>query len=95
MEMEKGISLDRIVPSEKEREQELALAESIIAEIRALGHDAMLVGSIAKNTCLRGAKDIDIFILFPKRVTRKQLEKKGLEIGRRVCSAFKAEAVVH
>jgi tRNA nucleotidyltransferase (CCA-adding enzyme) len=86
---------EQIVPTEAEREKELALAESIIAEIRELGHDAMLVGSIAKNTCLRGAKDVDIFILFSENTTRKQLEKKGLEIGEKVCKAFGAKPDVH
>lgn len=87
--------LDKIIPTEKEREKELALAERIISEIKRLGYDAILVGSIAKDTCLRGSKDVDIFILFHKDTSREQLKKKGLEIGRRVCEAFGADPVVH
>lgn len=80
--------LKRIVSPPKEREAELELANQLVSEVRKHGRDAVLVGSIAKNTCLRGDKDIDIFILFPKNVSREQLEKEGLEIGRKVCKAF-------
>ncbi len=40
------------------------MVQEIINAINREGYDAMLVGSIAKNTCLQGSKDIDIFILF-------------------------------
>ncbi|RLF39727.1 MAG: CCA tRNA nucleotidyltransferase [Thermoplasmata archaeon] len=43
-----------------------------------------LVGSVAKGTYLKDAIDIDIFLLFPKNTSRKELEEKGLTVGRRV-----------
>ena len=43
----------------------------------------MLVGSVAKGTYV-GEPDIDLFILFPESVERKELEKVGLRIGREV-----------
>jgi tRNA nucleotidyltransferase (CCA-adding enzyme) len=87
--------VDELRPGPGEREKELALAAEIIAEIGKHGREAMLVGSIAKNTCLRGDKDLDIFVLFDKAVPRKELEREGLAIGKAVAKAFKAKAGVH
>ena len=87
--------ISELRPTPKERKAELALSESIIGEIRRLGHDAMLVGSIAKNTCLRGDKDLDIFILFDKKMPRKMLERDGLQIGKQVAKAFGVKSGTH
>ena len=43
----------------------------------------MLVGSVAKGTYV-GEPDIDLFVLFPETVERKDLEKIGLRIGQEV-----------
>ncbi|MBN3037202.1 MAG: CCA tRNA nucleotidyltransferase [Candidatus Diapherotrites archaeon] len=85
-----------IKPTGKERERELAIAARIIEAVkRVSGREAMLVGSEAKDTDLKGDKDLDIFILFPKDVPRKELEREGLLTGRRVCQAFSARPRVH
>ncbi len=44
------------------------------------------VGSTARGTWLKGDSDIDVFLLFPKTVTREELERKGLAA---------AKAIVH
>jgi tRNA nucleotidyltransferase (CCA-adding enzyme) len=44
----------------------------------------ILVGSIAKGTDLAGNKDVDLFIQFPQSVSRGDLEKEGLRIGKEV-----------
>lgn len=43
----------------------------------------MLVGSVAKGTYV-GEPDIDLFVLFPESVERKELERVGLKIGQDV-----------
>ena len=43
-----------------------------------------LVGSIAKETYLKDSVDIDLFLLFPITVSRKQLQEAGLSIGRSI-----------
>lgn len=43
----------------------------------------MLVGSVAKGTYV-GKPDIDLFVLFPESVDRKDLERVGLSIGHEV-----------
>jgi len=85
----------KMMPTPNERKKDLELAERVIGEVEKLGFDAMLVGSIAKNTYLHGDKDLDVFILFPKTVPRKKLEKKGLEIGRKVCKNLGVKPDVH
>lgn len=45
--------------------------------------DAVLVGSVAKGTNLKGA-DLDIFIRFDKGYSKKEMESVGLELGHRV-----------
>ncbi len=44
---------------------------------------SMLVGSVAKGTYV-GEPDIDLFVLFPETVERKDLERVGLRIGQEV-----------
>ncbi|MDD5111396.1 MAG: CCA tRNA nucleotidyltransferase, partial [Candidatus Altiarchaeota archaeon] len=51
----------------------------------------ILVGSLAKNTDLRGDKDIDIFIMFDESVERKELEERGLKLGKELFSKLKAK----
>lgn len=87
--------ISELKPTPEERKNELGLAAEIIKEVGKHGHKAMLVGSIAKNTCLRDDKDLDIFILFDKTVPRKVLEREGLEIGKKVAKAFKTKATTH
>jgi tRNA nucleotidyltransferase (CCA-adding enzyme) len=78
-------TIDELRPTEAEKKLEQEIARKIIGLIRQQGLDAMLVGSIAKGTALRGDKDLDIFMLFPKETKREELEKKGLAAGRAVC----------
>ncbi len=55
------------------------------AAISRTGMDlrTMLVGSVAKGTYV-GKPDIDLFVLFPESVDRKDLERVGLSIGNEV-----------
>ncbi|MEA3342752.1 MAG: CCA tRNA nucleotidyltransferase [archaeon] len=52
------------------------------------GLSAKLMGSVAKDTFLSGDKDLDIFVFFSVSFSRKELEKKGLEIGKAVFEKF-------
>jgi tRNA nucleotidyltransferase (CCA-adding enzyme) len=75
--------LERITPSGEENLEDGRVVEFILGKLRSYGAEPMLVGSMAKNTDLRGDKDIDVFILFPAEVGRESLEEKGLEFGKR------------
>ena len=54
-----------------------------------------LVGSVAKNTALKGKSDIDIFIAFPLDTDKKYLKEKGLELAHKCCDEFGCKAQHH
>ena len=62
--------------------------ESIDAEAKA-------VGSVAKNTFLRGKSDIDIFIRFPIEMPMDELKEKGLELAYKTNEALDGTASEH
>ena len=77
--------VSRIKPTKHEIAEERALVRRIAQRLR----DAIppeigieLVGSVAKDTHLRGDRDIDIFLLFPKGCSHEDLVKKGLEYAK-------------
>ncbi len=47
-----------------------------------------LVGSVAKNTALKGKSDIDIFISFPLDTDKQYLKKTGLDLAHEFCDEF-------
>lgn len=48
-------------------------------------------GSASRKTCMKGDKDLDIFVLFPEDTSRKELEEKGINIGKDVFNKFEGE----
>jgi len=85
--------LKEILPTKEEEEKEEKIIEEIFHEIKNKfkGVEPILVGSLAKGTDLREDKDIDIFIKFHKDVPRNELEKKGLDIGKKIFKKLKAK----
>ncbi len=81
--------LERITPTEEEHKKEKAIVEAISKKAEKYGVKPILVGSLAKGTDIRGDKDLDIFIMFHKDVSREELEKKGLDIGKKVFTEMK------
>lgn len=82
--------LEEIKPEEKEEEKLSTTSEELIKKAREasseldLSVEPKLVGSAARGTWLSGERDIDLFLLFPESVSRKELEEKGLEIGKSI-----------
>ncbi|MGI5990949.1 MAG: CCA tRNA nucleotidyltransferase [Methanosarcina sp.] len=83
--------LERIKPTEREKEKLLAVQEELALQVKAaaerLGIQEVLVkivGSAARGTWLSGTHDIDIFISFPEETPRKELENLGMTIAREV-----------
>lgn len=54
-----------------------------------------LVGSVAKNTALKGKSDIDIFIAFPLDTDKQYLKQTGLDLAHRCCDEFNGTASHH
>ena len=83
----KASVLKKVKPSKKEIAAERKMADELMAKIRALegSHvEVMLCGSMARNTHLKGDRDLDIFVLFPEGVPRGQFVKEGLRLGKAV-----------
>lgn len=82
--------LRRVRPTEADRKRIERVASKLIRRVKAacakLGVEAepMLVGSAARGTWLRTERDIDIFILLPEGLSRDELERQGLAVGREV-----------
>lgn len=52
---------------------------------------AMLAGSITRGTWLPDKMEFDVFVLFPEKMTEAQLERAGLEVGRKVIEGLKGK----
>jgi len=79
--------LEEIRPSKLEVESTIANANRTMARLKKIvPKDVSLVvaGSIARSTNLKGDHDIDIFMLFDKKVSHKNLEKMGIEYAKRM-----------
>lgn len=81
--------LSEIRPTEEELERMYLLADQLIAEIRQSGRaDGMMVGSVARKTCVHGDRDLDIFMLFPPSLPREELEQEGLSLARSIAARY-------
>lgn len=82
--------LKKIKPEKEEKEKLSETSEELIKRAREasseldLSIEPKLVGSAARGTWLSGERDIDLFLLFPENVSRKELEKNGLKIGKSI-----------
>ena len=74
--------LERVKPDNKEETRITELAQELIDEAQKNGSDytALIVGSVAKGTFLKGA-DIDLFLKFKEGTN---LKKEGLTVARRI-----------
>lgn len=81
--------LKKIKPDKKEIEKIIKLASSLIKQINKHGYEAMLVGSAARGTFVSGETDLDIFVFFPKETTKEELEKKGVELGKKILRRYR------
>ncbi len=91
-EYEKAV-LERILPSDAEREEVLAMGQKLINTVQEIaGVPAMMTGSVARGTWVKGDKDIDIFMLFPPEISREELQERGLAAGYAVVEKFQGTA---
>ncbi len=76
--------LEKIRPKIEEHRKVQEIAKQVINDINKQGYEAVLVGSSARGTFLTGSNDIDIFVFFPKNVTKEKLEELGVNLGKDV-----------
>ena len=80
--------LKKITPSEQEKQAVHAVIEDVLEETKIIikPHclSVVLAGSFTRNTWLSHKKEFDIFIQFPVETSREDLEKLGLELGKKI-----------
>jgi tRNA nucleotidyltransferase (CCA-adding enzyme) len=80
--------LERIRPQADEREHILNVAGTLIDSVNRCGSaTGMIVGSVARDTWIRGDRDLDIFMLFPPELSREELETEGLALAKMVAES--------
>lgn len=87
--------LQEVAPSEREIEATKDKFNEIKEFIaQKFNKEAVLMGSVAKNTFLKGDKDLDIFVFFPEEVEKEKLEEEGLKVGKTVFDQFGGDYAV-
>lgn len=80
--------LKEITPTSEEVKKLHKVAKTVLSlarkEARKMHADVILAGSATRDTWLPGKKEFDIFILFPPKLKLKDLEKKGIALGKKV-----------
>ncbi len=82
--------LERVRPTLDEREKVRMIIEKItrvakeVSSEFGIHFEARVLGSIAKDTWISGDKDIDFFILFPKKIPVQELKEQGLMIAKKI-----------
>lgn len=88
MNVEKKV-LQLIVPDENQRRMVNETVSQLIEKVRIeagkldVRLTVQLMGSVAKDTYIY-PPDIDIFIMFPPDISREEMERIGLQLGRRI-----------
>ncbi len=73
-----------ITPSLAEKKAEAEMVRGLLKRIHSEkgSHvDAVLAGSMARDTHVKGDRDIDIFVFYPPSLSREKFEKAGLKLG--------------
>jgi tRNA nucleotidyltransferase (CCA-adding enzyme) len=84
--------LEKIKPVQEEELKVKRFINELVRISKTItGLDSMICGSLGKYTWLRGDHDIDLFIAFDKSISREELEKHGLEFGRKIVKEFRGE----
>jgi tRNA nucleotidyltransferase (CCA-adding enzyme) len=85
--------LKKIKPSPEERKSLNSVIRKCLKvakkEARKFKAKPIIAGSVTRDTWLPGKKEFDVFILFPPKMTVKQLEKRGLEVGKKIIKELK------
>ncbi|WP_414837504.1 CCA tRNA nucleotidyltransferase [Candidatus Nanosalina sp. VS9-1] len=85
-------AVDQFYPEQEEFDELERAYEKISGFIQEeFGFETFFAGSAGRKTCMTGDRDLDLFVLFPEDMERRELEQKGLEIGRKVFEEFEGE----
>jgi len=86
---EEKILAEQLRPTDEERNYVMDVARHILDTVKKSEKvQGMVVGSIARNTWIRGDRDLDVFLLFPPEISREELEREGLALARNIARTF-------
>jgi tRNA nucleotidyltransferase (CCA-adding enzyme) len=95
MKMDLKSVLDNIKPSKREEEKMRSFTDRLISTASKLSKvKPLLCGSIEKGTWLSEKSEVDLFLLFKLSLSKKQLEKKGLELAKKIIRVMKGKYVI-
>ncbi|MEM5777700.1 MAG: CCA tRNA nucleotidyltransferase, partial [Candidatus Aenigmatarchaeota archaeon] len=87
--------LKKIKPKSKEEIKIKLIAKKILETSTSMASvhkaEVILAGSLTRDTWLPNKNEIDIFILFPKNLSIKQLEEVGLDVGKKIIESLKGK----
>ena len=99
--MDYELILKDIKPTDEEKTKIDNISQELIDFLQKTCDDeninakVSLVGSVAKNTALKGKSDIDIFIAFPLDTDMQYLKDTGLSLAHKCCNEFRGIASHH
>jgi tRNA nucleotidyltransferase (CCA-adding enzyme) len=80
--------LREIKPTEEQREKLERLSKKALEisekEAKKVNAEAMIAGSLTRDTWLPDKNEFDIFLIFPKTLPIEKLEKLGLKLGKKI-----------
>jgi len=90
--------LAKITPTEKEREETNRIKKIIVEAaqeiIKPHSLEMTLAGSYIRDTWMRHKKEFDVFVIFPEACKREELEKLGLDIGKKLTEKLKGKHTI-
>lgn len=87
--------LEKIEPTKEENLKKIKISEEIIEKINSFGYNAVLVGSLAKDTNLKEDFDMDIFVKFDINKKKEEMEKEIEEIGKKILNDYEIDYAEH
>ncbi len=81
--------LRRVKPTEEEQKKVQEAGKELKKRLEQLGGSfsrVVLAGSAARNTNLRGSSDLDVFLIYPRTISREEMEKEALSLGKKLLS---------
>ncbi len=85
----------RITPSEGELKSVERVAGRLISEISNRGYKVIWVGSSARNTFVKGERDIDVFVVFPPDSSAQEMQRELFSIARDVLGGYEKKYAQH
>ena len=83
--------LKKIAPSLAKQKLVSDLEKKLLQISKSSGANPLICGSVAKGTWLADKNELDLFLLFPETIERKEFEQKGLALAKKIASALKAK----